>query len=236
VIRRALPLLALLAMAVAGCAGGTAAPAVRLTATLAGPTHVTLRWQGVDRAAAGTVVEFATEPAGEFAVLEFEPPGRDTLDHPDLMPDTTFYYRVRPYYGPASATVAVALPPGAFDENAHRDDPDWGAPRTLPGGSAPTGSVRVAGQGVPADLRATVVDPNGIRFTWTDHARDEDGYLVEVRRAGAAEFRVAAVLDPDVNAYGLVTLPEEKRAEYRVRAFSYGPPSNLAHQTTGPGD
>jgi hypothetical protein len=41
------------------------------------------------------------------------------------------------------------------------------------------------------------------------------------------------VLDPDVNQYGLVTLPTEKRASYRVRAYFSGAPSNLAKQTTG---
>jgi hypothetical protein len=221
----------LAAMVLAAC--GPAAPGIHLDAGLTAPDHVRLRWQGTDPGAAGAVVEFATEPRGQYAVLGFEPAGHDTLDHPDLMPGTTFYYRVRPYYGPASATVDVTLPPGAFDENAHADDPDWGAPRTRPAPGVATVSIHTAGQGAPTDLRATVMDPNGIRFTWTDHASDEDGYLVEVRAAGSAEFRVAAVLDPDINTYGLVTLPEEKRAAYRVRAFYYGAPSNIANQTTG---
>jgi len=41
---------------------------------------------------------------------------------------------------------------------------------------------------------------------------------------------VADVLDPDVNACGLVTLPNEKHAWYRVRPFYYGAQSNVAHQ------
>ncbi|MGW7357951.1 hypothetical protein ACWGI0_15305 [Streptomyces sp. NPDC054802] len=44
---------------------------------------------------------------------------------------------------------------------------------------------------------------------------------------------MVAVLDPDVNSLGLVTLPHQKRASYRVRAFFYGPPSGVAHQHTG---
>src|SRR5205814_2833748 len=120
--------------------------------------------------------------------------------------------------------------------DAHRDDPDWAAPRARPDATAAKRSIRdpgTAAAAAPTDLHATVRDANGIGFTWTDHATDEDGFLLEVRAAGAADFSVAAVLDPDVSAFGLVTLPDEKHASYRVRAFCYGPSSNLARQATG---
>jgi len=215
-----------------GCAAAPPAPSgLRLTATLRPPKDVTLTWTGADPAATGAVVEFATAPGGPYAALEFTPPGQARLEHPDLMPETTFYYRVRPIFGPASAPVDVGLPPGDLDEDAHADDPDWAAPRVHPQNAA-TWSVRDA-RAAPTDLAATIMDPNGIRFTWTDRAGDEEGYLVEVRPEGAADFRVAAVLDPDVNQYGLVTLPTEKHAAYRVRAYVSGAPSNVATQTTG---
>jgi hypothetical protein len=54
-----------------------------------------------------------------------------------------------------------------------------------------------------------------------------------VKPNGSPDFRVAAVLDPNVNAAGLITLPDEKQSSYRVRAFYYGQPANLAHQITG---
>ena len=217
----------------AGCSSEppTEASGLRLTATLHPPADVTLAWTGLDPAAAGAVVEFATDPGGPYAELEFTPPRQTTLEHPDLMPETTFYYRVLPIFGPASEAVDVALPPGDLTDDAHTDDPDWAAPRVRPQ-TGQTWSVRDA-RAAPTDLRAVVMDPNGIRFTWTDRAGDEQGYLVEVRPEGAVDFRVAAVLDPNVNQYGLVTLPTEKRAAYRLRAYNCGAPSNLAHQTTG---
>ncbi len=234
--RARIPALAVLATLLAGCHAGTghaaAAAGPHLSAILSSPTDVTLRWSGLDPRAAGAAMEFATAPDGTYSTLEFEPADRDTARHPDLMPQTTFYYRLRPYFGPVSSTVDVVLPPGDFDENAHQSNPDWGVPRTEPR-PGPTGSIRVPGAGAPTDLRATVMDPNGILFRWTDHASDEQGYLVEVRPAGVTDFEVAAVLDPDVNTYGLVTLPNEKHASYRVRAFYYGPASNIAQQTTG---
>ena len=62
---------------------------------------------------------------------------------------------------------------------------------------------------------------------------DEEGYLIELKPAGAADYRVAAQLDPDVTSYGLITLPDEKTATYRVRPFRFGSPSNLTQQKTG---
>ena len=78
------------------------------------------------------------------------------------------------------------------------------------------------------------MNATGVQFTWTDHASDEDGYLLEVRPRPNPDFTVAAVLDPDINSTGLTTLPDEKTASFRIRAFYYGTPSNTAHQTTGP--
>src|SRR5947209_6380879 len=139
------------------------------------------------------------------------------------MPQTAFYYRVRPVYGPASGSVDVTLPDGSFDENAHQSDPDWAAPRVLPRAAVARQSVRAGG--APTDLKAAVMDANGIRFTWTDHASDEEGYLLEVKPAGTTDFGVAVTLDPDITSFGLVTLPTEKRGSYRVRAYYYGTPS-----------
>jgi hypothetical protein len=243
------PTLTLLVAGLAGLAGCSAAgstaprqdpagpdPRVRLTATLVSPIDITLTWRGHDPDAAGRIVEFATEPRGRYTILQFVPAWQTTYAHRDLMPETPFYYRVRPVYGPASPPVDVTLPKGDFDENARADD-DWAAPRTVPGAPATQSPIRGAGagrSGAPTELHATVMHANGIRFTWTDHASDEEGYLLEVRPAGSQDFGVAAVLDPDVNSFGLVTLPNEKRASFRIRAFYYGKPSNVAHRTTGP--
>ncbi|MBB5080466.1 fibronectin type III domain-containing protein [Nonomuraea endophytica] len=219
--------LVLAAFALAGCAAPEPAPPAPapLTAVLTTPRDVTLTWPPGDQGVAGRVVEFATEPRGPYTILDFLPPGRTRYTHRDLIPRTTFYYRLRPYYGPASNTVEVTLLPGPLEEDeAH----DWLDPRTLPQ------TVRGTGPGAaPENLRATVKHANGIAFTWTDRAGDEEGYLLEVRAKDAPGFRVAALLEPDVNAVGLVTLPEEKRAAYRVRSFRYGGPSPVVTQTTG---
>jgi hypothetical protein len=231
----------LVAAGLASCAtpphkDAAAEPATRLTATLVSPTDIALEWEGGEPDAAGRVVEFATEPDGRYTILQFVPARQTTFAHADLMPETPFYYRVRPFYGPASRPVEVALPTGGFSEKDQAGKHEWAYPRTVPRGTGTSHSIRAAdsASATPTDLSASIVHANGIQFTWADHASDEEGYLLEVKPAGRHEFGAAAVLDPDINSFGLITLPTEKTATYRVRPFYYGKSSNVAHQTTGP--
>ncbi len=221
-----------------------------LTATLVSPIDIRLDWTGAPTEAAGRIVEFATEPNGPYTILQFLPPQQTTYLHPDLIPETPFYYRLRSFYGPASNSVEIALPDPPPGENIDAADHAWARPQTLPSGVAPKPSpIRVvppgagsaegngaATAGAPTDLAGTVMHSQGIRFTWTDHASDEEGFFLEVKAEGARECAVVAVIDPNVNSFGLITLPSEKKAFYRVRAFYYEEPSRLAHQTTGKSD
>jgi hypothetical protein len=231
------PVLSALALAAALAACSTEAPetnsAAELTAVLDSPLNATLTWRTADPAAAGRVVEFATEPNGEYTVLQYAPVERNTYRHPDLIPDTNFHYRLRTYSGPTSESEEITLPPGELDDETQAADHGWITPKTVPGTVADLSALR-AGGGAPTDFRATVVHANGIGFTWTDHATDEDGYLLEVRAAAAPTFTPAAVLDANTNSTGLITLPDEKTAEYRVRAFRWTGTSNVAHIRTGP--
>jgi len=236
------PILAvLLLLGTTGCAASAPEaaglePTTRLTAALVTPTDIALEWRGTEPDVAGYTVEFATEPQGRYTILEFVPPRQVTYKHSDLMPETRFYYRVRPYHGLASREVEVTLSGAQPDERSEKDGQEWAAPRTVPGAAVAKQSIRNPGAATaaaPTDLRGTAVHADGISFTWTDHASDEEGYLLEARPDGAADFAVIAVLDPDINSFGLVTLPNEKKASYRVRAFYHGAPSNVANQKTG---
>jgi hypothetical protein len=232
----------LVVAALAGCSASPPTepagnePPIQLTATLDSPIDITLTWTIPADDAAGRVVEFATEPGGKYTILKFVPPNQTTFTHPDLMPETSFYYRVRPFYGPASPEVDIALPAGGFDQKAENDDHAWAYPRAVPDRSVATRPVRAtdAAAATPTDFRGAVVHANGIKFTWADRASDEEGYLLEVKPVGKADFRVVAVLDPNINSFGLITLPTEKAASYRVRAFYYGKSSNVVTRTTGP--
>lgn len=225
--------------AVAGCSSParSAPPGVPdLSATLTSPVDIVLKWKADDPAVAGRTIEYATRVDEPYTILQFLPPGQTTYKHPDLMPQTSFYYRLRPFYGPTTPEDEVDLPPGVYDAKAQADDHTWAQPVARPEGSAAKQAIRGtggSGAGAPTDFKATAMDPNGIKFTWTDHASDEDGYLLESKPRGSSVYNEVAVLDPNVNSVGLVTLPNEKQATYRIRAFYYGPASNIAHETTG---
>jgi hypothetical protein len=196
---------------VAGCAPA-AAQGIQLSSERKGD-DVTLTWAGNQ---SDVVVEFATEPDGQYTILGFLPGSQRSYVHPDLMPSTTFYYRVRPVEGPSS-NVASAVP--ATDRV---EGEDWLVPRTVPD---PRAAPSPGGR--PANLRVEWVTADGLRLTWTDNSTDEAGFLIE-RKVGSG-YDVVFVVDPDVNYAGLVSPAGDT---YRVRAFHYGEMSNVAEERT----
>ena len=178
---------------------------------------------------------------------EFLAPSQTRYKHPDLMPETTCYYRVRAYYGPASPEVEISLPKELSDTAYAKA---FALPEKLPFGPAPKpcptrrrlGKESVpqrhatAAEAGPANFKITLmpVTVSGFKLTWTDRASDAEGTLVEVRPAGSSEFKVRAVVPPGVNSFGWAFAPPDRKATLRVRAYYYGEPSNLVHATTGP--
>ncbi|NEA30916.1 fibronectin type III domain-containing protein [Streptomyces sp. SID13031] len=194
-----------------GQSAGTHAPSLQLSATLDTPTDITLSWSGAPADSTSTIVEFATEPEGRYTILDFVSADQQLYKHPDLMPKTPFYYRVTPVLGPASTPVEVKLPAATiFHSVSENTAPDS-----------------------PTEIAAKSVGKDGVRVTWKDNATDEDGYLLEIKPQGQPTYRVAGFIDPDSTFTELTTLPAERTASYRIRAFHRGTPSNLAHQTTG---
>ncbi|MEQ0565101.1 fibronectin type III domain-containing protein [Amycolatopsis sp. NEAU-NG30] len=88
----------LTALLAAGC---SAAPA--FTASLTSPTDVVLSWPDDD--ADGHRVEYANDPAGPWTTLRFLPAHVTSYHHPDLIPQTPFYYRVQPFTGPVTTEL-----------------------------------------------------------------------------------------------------------------------------------
>lgn len=185
---------------------------IRLSASLSGD-DVTLTWKGHE---GDVVVEFATEPDGRYTVLGFVPGAVSRYEHPDLMPATTFYYRVRPVEGPTSG-AATAVP--ATDRV---EGEDWLVPKTVPDERA---DPRPGG--APANLLVESVGPDALRLTWTDNASDEEGHLVERRVDGT--FEVAFVVGADVNHVGLLG---ETADTFRVRAYHFGEMSDVVSERT----
>ena len=175
---------AALILALPACSAGTADTDHPLRGVLTTPTDIDLDWTDGRPGVAGHVLEFATEEAGPYTVLDHLPRPVSRYRHRDLMPHTTFFYRLRAYRGPVSRPDRTEL-------------------------------------------------PDGIRFTWTDQSSDEDGFLLEMRKENSTGYEPVAVVDPDVTATTLITLPGEKRTTFRVRAFVLGEQSNVVRLTTG---
>jgi hypothetical protein len=191
--------LVVVALLAAGCSAAPPPPA--FTATLTSPVDVVLHWPDDD---AGHRVEYTNDPAGPWTTLRFLPPHTTSYHHPDLIPETPFYYRQQPFTGPVSAETTV------------------GAPTTLSAGGT-----------APAHLRLVAAEDGTLTISWTDLSKDEAGFLLEIRRPGEPEYSPIEVTDPDTTTCALSTLPGEQGARYRLRALSYGPLSPVVHQTTG---
>jgi hypothetical protein len=182
------------------------APAVRLTATLADPAEIDLRWPADVPAAAGYFIEYANGPRDAFVVLDAVPPTTSTFRHTNLAPETTFLYVVRPYFAERAADAEIV--------------------------TATHGSVSRSDAG-PSELLVRALSPTSVELRWADRAKNEDGYLVERTGNPGKASKVVAILSPDATSYVLSDLPAGTRCGVRVRPFSYGAPSNVAEQTTG---
>jgi hypothetical protein len=217
---------------------------IHLSSTLVSPIDVVLTWSDTSPVATSHTIEYSTDPKGPYITLSFCPPSQTTYKHPNLMPQTTFYYRVRPICGPATDPVDVTLP-AQLSDAAYKDtyfnkpeDFSWAPPKILPD-NAPIEkkSLRdaaTAAEAAPTDLKATLVPStvSGFELTWTDHSSDEDGFLLETKEAGSSEFTVCAFITPKINAFGWALKPPARKGTFRIQAFYYGTPSNLETQTT----
>jgi hypothetical protein len=235
------PTVSVLLIAMAGCsmskpvAESKRSSTIDLSASLISPVDIKLKWNDTGSDVVGHTIEWGTESNGEYVVVAFAPSHVDSFVHSDVVPVTTCYYRVRPYFGPASAPVEITT--GMPNQQINTPDPTWAEPRILPtSGTLTRNSIRTPATiaaAAPMDLKARLVTPTGIQLTWVDQATDEEGYMVEVKMDGMPDFAICAIVDPNVNSFGIALVPPETTAWFRVRPFYYGRSSNIASQTTG---
>src|ERR1700722_281345 len=237
-------LILILLVGLTGCSSlghhpvSSADDSIRLTATLISPVDIKLEWHDPMPNAAGHAVQYTSDLKEGFVTLAFCPPNQTTYIHPRLMPETTFYYRVCPYYGPASRPVKVSLPKslkadGYAAAYALPEDCGWAAPATVSEkGSVTKYLLRDAAtfsKAAPSDLKVELATNtvSGFKLTWTDRSVDEDGIFLERKRAGSPDFSVCALLEPKINFFGWALEPPERKGTFRIRAFYYGKPSDI---------
>jgi hypothetical protein len=216
---------------------------IHLDATLVSPIDVTLEWKDTSPVVVSHTIEYATDPKGPYIILSFCPLSQTTYKHPNLMPQTTFYYRVRGIYGPATNQVDLTLPGHLSDDEFKQafylpEDYSWAAPKTLnddaPILKKPIRDPATAAEAGPTDLKASFVSKtvSGIQLTWTNHSSDEDGFLLEEKTDVSPDFKTVALIQPKINAFGWAIKPPERKVSFRIRAFYYGTPSNVEKRTT----
>jgi len=237
-LRLYLAALTLAAIGLAGCK--TSAPSAdtafatptQLTAKLADPIDIDLKWKDNATAEAGYFVEYSPEANNEFVIITALPPGSTRYRHPHLLPQTRFVFRVRPYFGPASNTAEVTTgKEGPQQPPSEAEIADTNSPAT--GAKVSLRSLSTFAAGAPTGLRATLIPPAGVKLDWVDHASDADGYLLEIKPEWSKDFVVSAFFEPHATTLTTYNFPNKTRFTFRVRPFFYGQPSNLAEQTTG---
>lgn len=215
-------------------------PTLQVTARLAPPRDVVIEWKNAAGEPAGHTVEYINRPGEEWVIIGFVPYGKNTYTHPRLAPGTPYLYRVRPFYGPASAPVEVTVAAGLSDKAyaeayAKPEDYSWAPPQKI----AATGTGVIAPKSIrqpataktagPANFQAELMKTtvSGFRLTWSDRSSDEDGFFIE-RIDGAKDFTVVAMVEPDINCFGWALEPPTRTGSFRVRAYYLGRPSPVA--------
>jgi len=211
-----------------------AAP-TELTATLADANDIDLKWKNNATRAAGYLVEYSPNGDNEFITVAAVPAHANTYRHPNLMPQTRFVFHVLPFFGEASNVAEITTGKKGPQEAPGKGTPSKAGP--LPPGETRYSikSVSTLSLAAPTDLKATLIPPAGVKLEWKDHAKDEDGYLVEIKSDPNSDFKVSDFLDPGTTSLTTYELPYESKVWFRVRAFFYGSPSNIAEKITGRG-
>ena len=203
------------------------APTV-LTVSLTNRADVDLHWKNNATAPGGNWVEFTT-PGDDYTKLEAIGGGVTTFRHFDIAPDTAFSYRIVPFFGQASAETVITTGKAAPSDTPNPEEGPLAESRD--GIHTTQTSIRAVSTFIaaaPDGLNAKLASPTSVELRWHDRAADEDGYLVEVAAIGEIEFKTCALLPPDSISFKKAQLPEQTPCRFRIRAFFYGTPSNVA--------
>jgi hypothetical protein len=213
-----------------------AAP-TQLVATLTEPDTIALIWKNNATEAGGYFVEFRTNPDEDFTLLDAVWADTNTFRHMDLAPETDFSYRIRPFFGGVSNVVEITTGKALSKEEAYLEEEG----PLVEGVSDSKGAIKkksirttlTAKEAVPANLTIAPSSMTNVVLRWQDHAKDEDGYLVEVLLDSKKGFEICALLPPDTTSFRKVGLHPQTKFYFRVRAYFYGKPSNLATARSG---
>src|SRR5262249_19692372 len=107
-----------------------------LTAILADPINIDLKWKDNAKDEAGYFVEYSPYANESFVIIEALGPNTTTFRHANLMPQTKFLYRVRPFFGVASNIAEVTTGKAGPQQAPSKSRADSGMAKTVPSAAA----------------------------------------------------------------------------------------------------
>jgi hypothetical protein len=197
--------------------------------------NVDLSWKNTATFPSGNFVEVDFNGKNNFTILAILESDITTFRHPDLVPDTSFTYRLHPFYGRPSNVATVTTgdaPPKGFVPKEMDGPLETNDIESAAEVAKSLKKIATEGEAAPTDLTATLIEPTRVVLKWKDRAADEDGYLVEGSAHENGPYRVMALLPPDTTSFRQSGLPAHTQCYLRVRAFFYGEFSNLAYAKT----
>ena len=209
----------------------------RLTATLSGDLTIAVQWNNAVTPEGGNWLEYTTAQDDFVKLSAFTDPKTVSFVHRDLVPGTIFLYRLQPFFGRATAPVVITTGGAAVADLSLRDGPIDPPATGTAADSPPQVSIRAGGtfsQAAATDLTASLSSPTSVDLHWTDHANDEDGFLLEISTERDAGYEACALLPPNVTSFRKTNLAASRRYFFRVRAFFYGAASEPVSATTKP--
>jgi hypothetical protein len=211
-----------------------------LTATLTGPVDINLKWKTRAASAAGYFIEYANNLNDDFAVIAIGSANTTAFQHLHLAPQTSYFYRVLPFFGPASSVAAIMTGKTPDPKEVSADSANASEPRLPPDSPGEmaekktVGRTTIPNQTAPTGLTVSLLKAStDVEVKWENHGQAEDGLLLEDAPGPDGPFQAIAVLPANATFFRIYGLPPETKVCFRLRAFYFGKPSNLAEETTG---
>ena len=205
---------------------------ILLTATMTSPVDIDLKWNTHIPDVDGYFLDFNFGSDRRFEILDIKYPGETTFHHPNLMPNTRFAYRIRPFFGKPSNVVSFTTG-NASDEQSGDDGVRPGQVAASVGGTNSLRNPLTREKAAPTDLTATHVSSRVVDLNWKDNASDEDGYFLEDSFDSDKDFHFIALLKANTTSFRASLLPTNTTCYFRVRAYCEGSPSLAVELTTG---
>jgi len=164
---------------------------LKLEAVPVSPNQIHLTWQDSSNNETGFLIERKMEGEADFNFIHEVNANVETYDDTCLVPNTTYYYKVRAY-----------------------NDVDSSAYSNIAEAKTPEDPINP-----PSNLRAEAVSSTEIELVWRDNSNNEDGFKIERRTEGSGWVEITTNIANDTTFTDDGLTPVTTYT-YQVRAIS----------------